>query len=212
MTGAFMLDKFGLMIAFVMGAVILVFGHPHGIQMLLLILLFLFISVIATKYGVRSKKNMKLFEEERGWKNVVSNGLVPTALAIALFFTGDRMFLLAYIASVASITADKFASELGIFDVPFFLWGMKKVQPGTSGAVSVLGTLASLSGSFIITIASTYLLSISIDTAFYIGLIGFLGGFADSIFGILEEKGIGNKYTTNFICSLTGALIVWLVF
>lgn len=212
MSSAFMLDKLGLMIALVMGAIILVFGYPQGVQMLFLILLFLLISVIATKYGVRSKKRMKLFEEERGWKNVISNGLVPTSLAVALFFTGNGMFLLSYIASIASITADKFASELGIFDMPFFLLGMRKVRPGTSGAVSVLGTLASLSGSFLISIASIYLFGIGIDVAFYIGLIGFLGGFADSIIGVLEEKGIGNKYTTNFICSLVGAILVWFVF
>ncbi|MCX8200226.1 MAG: DUF92 domain-containing protein [Candidatus Micrarchaeota archaeon] len=212
MVGAFMLDKPGFLLALTMGIIILVLGYPRGLQMLLLMLVFLLVSVIVTKYGTRSKRRLNLFEGERGWKNVISNGLVPTAMAVALFFTGDNMFLLAYVASIASITADKFASELGVFDIPFFLWGMRKVKPGTSGAVSVLGTLASLSGAFVISISSIYLLGISIQMAFFLGLIGFLGGFVDSIFGILEERGIGNKYTTNFICSLAGALLVWLVF
>jgi uncharacterized protein (TIGR00297 family) len=212
MAGTFMLDKLGFLLALTMGAIILVLGYPQGMQMLMLMFIFLLVSVIATKYGTRSKKKLNIFEGERGWKNVVSNGLIPTLMVIALFFTGNQMFLLAYVASIASITADKFGSELGIFDLPFFLWGMKKVRPGTSGSVSVLGTLASLSGGFVISLASVYLLSIPISTAFFIGLIGFMGGFVDSLFGILEEKGIGNKFTTNFMCSLAGALMVWLVF
>jgi len=212
MSGTFMLDKMGFLLALIMGVIILVLGYPMGMQLLLLMFIFLLISVLATNYGARSKKRMNIFEGDRGWKNVISNGLTPTLMVIALFFTGDNMFLLAYVASIASITADKFASELGIFDVPFFLWGMKKVRPGTSGAVSVLGTFASLSGAFVISLSSVYLLSLPLSTAFFLGLIGFLGCFADSIFGVLEERGIGNKYTTNFICSLVGALLVWLVF
>ena len=200
------------LLALLMGALILFLGHPMGFQMLGLMLFFLAISVFATRYGSRSKKRLDIFEGERGWKNVMSNGLVPTLMVVSLFLTGDRIFLFAYIASIASITADKFASELGIFDVPFFLLGMRRVRPGTSGAVSVLGTLASLSGAFIISLGSVYLFGFPIYTAFMLGLIGFMGGFVDSIFGILEEKGIGNKFTTNFMCSLTGALMVWLVF
>lgn len=212
MAGTFMLDKLGFLIALTMGTIILVFGYPFGFQMLFLMVIFLLVSVIATQYGARSKKKLNLFEGERGWKNVVSNGLIPTIIVIAFFFTGDKMFLLAYIASIASITADKFASEFGVFDIPFFLWGMRKVRPGTSGSVSVLGTLASLSGAFVISLSSIYMLAVPISTAFFLGLIGFIGSFVDSIFGILEEKGIGNKYTTNFLCSLVGALMVWLIF
>lgn len=212
MGSTFMLDQAGLIIALLMGITIFIMGSPYGFQMLVLIFLFLLVSVVATRYGINAKKSLNIFEGERGWKNVVSNGFVPTMMAVGLSITHDQMFLLAYIASIASITADKFASELGVFDKPFFLWGMKKVKPGTSGAVSVLGTFTSLSGSFMITISASYLLGIPLSTAFFLGLIGFLGGFIDSIVGVLEEKGIGNKFTTNFICSLAGALMVWLVF
>jgi uncharacterized protein (TIGR00297 family) len=207
-----MLDQIGIIIALLMGVIIFLLGDPYGMQMLVLMFFFLLISVIATKYGVSSKKKLDIFEGERGWRNVISNGLVPTVMAIMFFATKDSMFVLAYIGSIAAITADKFASELGVFDKPFFILGMRKVKPGTSGAVSVLGTLTSLSGAFLISMSAVYLFGITISIAFFLGLIGFLGGFVDSLFGILEEKGIGTKYTTNFLCSLSGALLVWLVF
>lgn len=207
-----MLDSLGLALSVSMGVTIFAMGGIYGFNLLVLLILFLVLSVFATKYGIYSKKNMNIYENERGWKNVLSNGLIPTIAVILYFFTNDLIFIYVYIASVASITADKFASELGVFDTPFFLWGFKKVKPGTSGAISLLGSLASLSGALIIGLASIYLFKITFSEAFLIGLIGYFGGFADSLFGILEENGIGNKFTTNFICSVVGAVIAFFIF
>jgi len=212
MGSMFMLDSLGLALAISMGIIIFVLGEVYGFNLLVLLLFFLILSVFATKYGIYSKKNMDIYENERGWKNVLSNGLIPTVTIVLYSFTGNFIFIYAYIASVASITADKFASEIGVFDTPIFLWGLKKVKPGTSGAISLLGSLASLSGAFLIGLAAIYLFNISFPEAFLIGVIGFLGGFADSLFGVLEEKGIGNKFTTNFICSVVGAVIALFVF
>jgi len=212
MSSIFMLDSLGLALSISMGLIIIVLGGMYGINLLLLLIFFLVLSVFATKYGIYSKKTMDIYENERGWKNVLSNGLVPTLIVILYYFTGDPVFIYVYIASVASITADKFASEIGVFDTPRFLWGFQEVKPGTSGAISLLGSLASISGAFFIGIISVYLFNISFPSAFLIGIIGYLGGFADSLFGVLEEKGIGNKFTTNFICSVVGAVIAYFVF
>jgi uncharacterized membrane protein len=35
---------------------------------------------------------------------------------------------------------------------------------------------------------------------------GLAGGIVDTFFGVFEERGLGTKGTTNFICSLVGAL------
>jgi uncharacterized membrane protein len=40
---------------------------------------------------------------------------------------------------------------------------------------------------------------------------GFCGGLVDSLLGYYEEKGIGNKYTSNAICGIAGALIAMLI-
>ncbi len=211
----FLLDKLGLTLALVMGIVILISGGQYGFQMLAVIFIFLIVSVYVTKYGAAIKRKMNIYEGERGWKNVLSNGLMPTVLALMYYFNpfnyDPNVYIFAYVASIASITADKFASEIGVFDKPAFLWGMKKVKPGTSGAVSILGTLASLSGAFIVSISASYFLPITMEDAFYLGIIGFIGSFADSVFGIFEEWGLGNKYSTNFICSLVGTILAFLI-
>jgi uncharacterized protein (TIGR00297 family) len=212
MGSMFMLDSLGLALAISMGIIIFVLGEVYGFNLLVLLLFFLILSVFATKYGIYSKKNMDIYENERGWKNVLSNGLIPAVTIILYYLTNNFVFIYMYIASVASVTSDKFASELGVFDTPIFLWGFKKVKPGTSGAISLLGSFASLSGAFLIGLAAIYLLNITLTQAFLIGIIGYLGGFADSLFGVLEENGIGNKFTTNFICSFVGAVIAFIIF
>ncbi|MDD5337046.1 MAG: DUF92 domain-containing protein [Candidatus ainarchaeum sp.] len=199
---AVMLDKNGLIASALMGILILFSG---GWEYLMLLLAFLGISVIATSYEGEEKKQLGIYEYERSWENVLSNGLLPTLLAFAGAFLGPMPF----IASVAAITSDKFASELGVLEKkkPIYLLGLKEVPPGTSGAVSPLGTFMSFAGALFIGVAAILIFGISPTSALLVGVVGFLGNVADTIAGVFEEKGIGNKYTSNFICSLTGALL-----
>jgi uncharacterized membrane protein len=46
--------------------------------------------------------------------------------------------------------------------------------------------------------------------ALLISLAGFAGCIADTLFGVLEERGIGTKGTTNFICALVGAILAFI--
>ena len=196
-----MLDKQGLILALLMGAIVYHFGSW---QYLAIMLLFLFVAVAATKYENKKKRDMGIYEHERGWENVLSNGLLPTVLAILSNSLGP----IPYIASVAAVTADKFGSELGVLsDKPISLENLKPTRPGKSGAISFLGLTVSLAGATLIGAAAIFVFEINPTRALFIGIAGFTGAFVDSIFGVLEERGIGTKGTTNFICSLTGALI-----
>jgi uncharacterized protein (TIGR00297 family) len=114
-----------------------------------------------------------------------------------------------FIASIAAVTADKFGSEIGVLDPkdPISLFTFKSIKPGTSGAMSALGTIASIGGSSAIGLSGMLVFGLSPTQALIISLAGVLGCVADTIFGVLEERGIGTKGTTNFICSFVGALI-----
>lgn len=176
-----------------------------GLAYLILMLLFFVLAVAATKYEYEIKKELGLYEHERGFENVLFNGIVPVILALLSRQIGP----LPFIVSVAAITADKFGSEIGVLDrqKPLFLFGFKEVKPGTSGAVSKVGLFASLLGSTLIGIGATIIFMVSPEKAVQIAIGGFLGSLADSIFGVFEEKGIGTKGTTNLICSIIGGLI-----
>jgi uncharacterized protein (TIGR00297 family) len=195
-----MLDKQGTVLAAIMGAALLFFG---GLQYFFLMIVFLLLAVIATKHQHAAKREMGIYEHERGWENVLYNGIVPTVAAVANPLIGPMPF----ICSIAAITSDKFASELGVLSGnPISLETLKPVKPGTSGAVSVFGFLMSLAGAMLLGVSAIIIFNVTPNQAFLIGLAGFFGSLVDSIVGILEEKGIGTKGTTNLICSIAGAL------
>ncbi len=75
----------------------------------------------------------------------------------------------------------------------------------------MLGTLASLAGGTLIGVSAVFIFNITPTNALLVGILGAIGSLIDSIFGVWEEKGIGNKSTTNFICSISGAILGYLL-
>lgn len=206
------LNPIGLGAAIVFALLIAAFTGQLAASFISLILVFLVAGWLVTKYGYERKRELTLYEYERGWENVVANGIVPAACAVLYYF--DHRFLWAYIGSVAAITADKFASEIGVLGgKPYMLPSFKQVKFGTSGAVSVLGTLFSWNGGIVIGAAAFLAFpGISIWDALVISAIGMAGSFIDTLVGIWETNGLGNKATTNFVCALSGALLGYLLF
>ncbi|MEM3362227.1 MAG: DUF92 domain-containing protein [Candidatus Anstonellaceae archaeon] len=205
MPNPLLLDFFGLSLAVLFGLVVLFFGSTNYF---IIFLVFLFLSVAVTKYGSKKKRENALYEHERGWENVLSNGLVPTSMVFLPYFGFSSSG--AYLGSVAAITADKFASELGVLGPPpIDITTLKKARNGQSGCISLFGTYMSFVGALLIGIISHFLFYDFIGPwkIFTIAFIGLLGSLADSLAGVLEEKGIGNKSTSNLICSLVGAIL-----
>lgn len=199
------MDKGGILLAVLFGAMMLY----AGLNYLALMLAFFALAIAATRYEYELKRDLGLYEHERGWENVLSNGLLPSLLALASPFTGPMPF----IASVAAITADKFGSEIGVLaaDDPVSIFDLKPVKPGTSGGISALGTVASLGGATAIGACGMLLFSLNPTQALIVGVAGLVGSLVDTAFGVLEERGIGTKGTTNFICSLAGAVFGYYV-
>ena len=199
------LDVGGVMLAILMGVIINYFG---GWQYLVLILSFFILAVFVTGYDHSTKREMGIYEHERGWENVLSNGLLPTILAVASSSYGP----LPFIAAVAAVTADKFGSELGVLGgEPINLATLKPAKQGTSGAVSIMGFVVSLAGGTMIGFLAIFIFNLNPTQALLTGICGFFGSIIDSLFGIFEEKGFGTKSITNFICSGAWAIFGYVV-
>ncbi len=118
---------------------------------------------------------------------VWSNGFWFTFWIIIWFLTKQEAFFVAGVASMASATADTWASEIGghrVMGKTWLITNFKPVKPGTDGGISVVGTLASLAGAFFI--GGIFWWMDSQATLFHfllISLAGFFGSFADSWFG-----------------------------
>lgn len=224
------LDVVGLAAAVVLGALIFVFGGAAGPFMLALVLLFLVSSSFATGFRKRTKERMRGYERARGWKNVLANGLVPLLIAVAFFINihyglgfSVQVFEFVYAASIAAITADKFSSELGVFDKDVIMLAtLRKTRPGISGGVSFMGTVAGAIGAAIISMgfglyaglgwSSLFSLQLALLAFVMILVAGLAGNLVDSFLGYFEDRGLGNKYTSNFACAVAGAAVGLLLF
>jgi uncharacterized protein (TIGR00297 family) len=200
------LDMFGSAVMIIMGVVII---FSAGANWLMLIVLFLLMSLVATKYSKKYKMSLGEFEGRRTSKNVISNGVVACFMAA---FGGYYLpFVGGFIGAIATATADTLASEIGVLDQhPRLITTFQKVDPGTNGAVSVLGTSVGIIGAAIIGLAS-YFLGILSDPLLAIAvsiISGTIGCFADSILGaLLENRHIITNEHVNLIATIVGAFV-----
>lgn len=136
----------------------------------------------------------------RNWAQVAANGGIPAAFSLVYAYTLNEVYLYAFIVSIAAAAADTWASELGVLSKgnPVKIKTLKRCEPGTSGAVSLFGTVASAVGAFMIAIASAFLFELSFPILLIICAFGFLGSVADTILGAFVQV----EYT----CPVCGVL------
>ncbi|WP_407409637.1 TIGR00297 family protein [Methanobrevibacter sp.] len=200
------LDMFGSAVMIIMGIIIIFSG---GVNWLLLIVLFLVMSLLATKYSKKYKMSLGEFEGRRTSKNVISNGVVACFMAA---FGGYYLpFVGGFIGAIATATADTLASEIGVLDPkPRLITTFQKVDPGTNGAISPLGTGIAIVGAAIIGIAA-FILGVLPDflPAIIVAVIsGTVGCFADSILGALfENQGWLTNEHVNLFATIVGAIV-----
>ncbi|MCS5537774.1 MAG: DUF92 domain-containing protein [Candidatus Poseidoniaceae archaeon] len=150
------LDGPGIAAAGVLGVIVGVLGHWSW---LLVLLVFLGTSHIATRWGWEQKKELGMCEStdgQRGWVNVAANGMLPGIVALCAFILQDwTLFYWLFVAAVSVAAADTWASEFGCLDprVKLINNGMI-VPPGTNGGTSRLGQWAALAGSALISLVA----------------------------------------------------------
>ena len=115
---------------------------------LFLLGVFFVTSSFCSMYKKQQKKKLGDMLEKgsaRDWIQVAANGSVASLAAILYFVSESSIWLIAFIISVAAANADTWASELGVLskNKPFYILTWQRVEKGTSGAVSVLGTVVS---------------------------------------------------------------------
>lgn len=140
----------------------------------------------------RHQQKQKLVEKvekgaQRDYIQVLANGSIPAAISLLSLVFPSSLWQAMFIVSIAAANADTWASEIGSTSQqpPRLITTWKKVEPGTSGAVTLLGTFASFFGALVIAIASSQLWK---DVPiFVVTIIGFLGSLFDTYFGAVWQ-------------------------
>jgi len=196
------LDKGGAFAAGVLGTI--VFGLGGVSWALVLLIFFISASGISKLFKTRKsalKRNFAKGSKRDAWQ-VGANGGVGGAIVIAFIvldhFIPDVGLLpvlwLGFAASFAAANADTWATELGVLNPgqPVLVTSFKKVAPGTSGGVSLVGSMAAFTGSALVAAVAvlcsklgwTPVGAIPLWLQFLIiTFSGFIGALVDSILG-----------------------------
>ncbi len=205
------------------GLIVVIAGFPY----LILLILFVVGSVLATRYRLAEKSQRHVQEGahgERGVSNVVAHIVIPTALALTALgsssILSDSTRAILYASALAFGASDTFASEFGVLSrSPRSILHFRPVEPGTNGGVSGLGETFAFLGAIL-----TALMGLALFVAFgvvpprpvefvvVVTLAGFLGCQIDSVLGeTLENRGRLSKHSTNFLGMLSSVAIAALI-
>ncbi|MFC4320771.1 DUF92 domain-containing protein [Litchfieldia salsa] len=163
---------------------------------------FFLTSSLWSKYKREQKSSLQQMVQkgdQRDYVQVLANGSVPAIASILYAWSGGDVYLIVFISAICAANADTWASEIGSLSKkqPILVSSLRRVKAGTSGAVSLLGTIAALLGSMVISLVSLILWEeLSLSLIFILIGIGFLGNLFDTLLGAL--------FQVNYICSICG--------
>ncbi|MFC0043225.1 DUF92 domain-containing protein [Metabacillus iocasae] len=161
----------------------------YEIEGLIVLGVFFGTSTLWSKYKREKKRDLTEKVEKgdrRDWIQVFANGGIAALISICYAFSGWSSLVYLFLISLAAANSDTWASEIGSLSkrAPFFILSFKRVEKGTSGAVSLLGTCAALAGSFVIGYIGYLLFEpIHFYSLLFVTLFGFLGNLFDTLLG-----------------------------
>ncbi len=120
---------------------------------------------------------------------VLANGGLPWLMLLGASFLPADLWYWGYAGAFGAATADTWSTEAGMLSPsdPRDIRTGRRVPPGTSGAVSLVGTLAALVGATVIAGASSLVGSITGSEAWVatgvLTVAGFAGSLVDTLLG-----------------------------
>ena len=180
------LKKSGAIASFILGLIIFSLGK---LQWSVPIIIFFVLSSLLSKLRKSKNKEVELYFGKSGvrdYKQVIANGGIGGLLLLVNLLVSDEIFYLAYLASLAAVCADTWATEIGTLNKghTYNILNFKRVEQGVSGGVSLQGTFGALLGA--LTIALSGVFWIHHEYIYYFSIIifaGLFGCFFDSFLG-----------------------------
>ena len=189
------LSKSGAWGALLEGTII--FGLGGWEWAVLLMAFFVSSSALTRLFGKKKVSLNEKFDKggTRDIGQVLANGAIASILAgLHFFFPAASWTWVMFAASLAAVNADTWATELGVLSpsLPRLITSWKPVERGTSGGISLYGTLAAAGGAGFIAIFAGVLGNSAIPSGllpspvllFSLSTIaGLLGSMFDSFLG-----------------------------
>ncbi|MBN1480976.1 DUF92 domain-containing protein [candidate division KSB1 bacterium] len=200
------LNDGGAVALFLLGT--LIFGVGRWTFSVPILAFFVFSSLLSKMGGKRKNVLQNVFEKSgrRDAAQVLANGGIAGLMLIFWYFAKIDFFYVLYIASLAAVTADTWATEIGVLakKPPRSILTFKPVAMGTSGGISWLGTLGSAAGSLVI-VCVGFLFSPHSSPR----LLGWKEGLlvlCSGVFAGLVDSYLGATIQAQFQCPVCGKI------
>jgi uncharacterized protein (TIGR00297 family) len=195
----------------IIGAVIYIGAGPAGWAMLLVASV---VASAATRAGFARKARLGIAEARggrRGPANAIANtGVAAAAAALTPGLATPDLALVALTAALSTGASDTVASEVGK------AWGRttwlvttgRRVAPGTSGAVSLEGTLAGVAAAAALAAIAWALGLITAAAIVLVTIAATVASLVEGVLGAtLEASGILDNDALNFVNTAVGAAL-----
>ena len=150
---------------------------------------FFILSSILSKVRKRVNENVETYFEKSGVRDywqVIANGGIGGVLVVINYFHSGDIFYFIYVASMAAVCADTWATEIGTMykTKTYNILNLKLIDQGISGGISFIGTLGGFLGAFIIALSAATWIKINLTSYFsFIVVAGVIGSLFDSLLG-----------------------------
>ncbi|OYR56812.1 hypothetical protein DJ83_18595 [Halorubrum ezzemoulense] len=194
-----------------------------GVAWFLTLMSFYAFGGLASKYRFDEKAARGVAQENegaRGTGNVLANSAVALAAVVGYAVAPHLAvpaapFGFAFAGATATAMADTLSSEIGgLYDGPRLVTTLRRVEPGTDGAITWQGELAGLAGALLVgalAAGGSPLISPVVAGGVAAGgavvAAGVTGMTVDSLLGaLIEGDRVGNQ-SVNFLATLAGAVV-----
>ncbi len=181
------------------------------------VVIYLFLGSLVTRLGMARKK-LEGLAEARGGKRGPENlwGSAGTGAILAICIKAgigeQSLLLIGFATSFAAKLADTFGSEIGKRwgGKAYLITSFRRVPPGTDGAISLEGTLASTLGSLVMTMVmvASSLVPLGQESVL-VFLIGLLSTLLESVLGAVAQgkfRWLTNE-VVNFVQTSVAAIL-----
>jgi len=150
---------------------------------------FFILSSILSKLRKKINEEVETYFEKTGvrdYMQVIANGGIGGVLVILNSIYNNEVFFVIYLASLASVCADTWATEIGTWHktATYNILNFKLIKQGVSGGVSLPGTIGAFLGALVIAVSGLVWINFNIVNYFFlIVFAGVFGSFFDSFLG-----------------------------
>jgi uncharacterized protein (TIGR00297 family) len=169
---------------------------------------------VTSKLGLKRKTLLGIAEERggrRGPGNAIANtGVAAVAAALVVSTAHPERAAWAFAAALAAGGSDTIASEIGKAwgRTTWLVTSLRRVPPGTSGAMSMEGTAAGVVGALALAAVAIAFGLVPYSALAPIVIGATVGALVESVLGAtLEAPGILNNDMLNFINTAVAALL-----